>query len=216
MSKKVRTSKELGKQQQMAENKTISKNACISSNHMTKGPLPNRVGTIFVVEDINAQQAEELKSRPKKYNQRLLEPSFKPLSQLFCLVNGYLLIVLVACVVWSFPVSVIPMTNTIVYPWYWWEMIVNGTAFLCALNVTGDTMMDIQIIFNFQFSRLLKPFIWSFALQFLATAGPWCLCYLVWTALLENSHPMPFLVTYVTFVGGSHITRQFGSCFQTK
>ena len=177
----------------MANITTNSKNPITSSDHKTNGPLPTRVGVIFVVEAIEAEQENKSQSKSKKYDQRLLEPSFEPFSQLFYLVIGYLLIALIACVLWSIPVSVIPMTNTIAHPWYWWEIILNGMFFVTAMSYTGMTMAEMKIIFDFKLPRLLTLFIWSFVLQFLATAGPWCLCYLVWTFLLEKNHPMPFV-----------------------
>ena len=183
----------------MVENEIISKHALISSNVNTKGSLPSRVGTIFVVEDLKAEQVTENKSKSKKYGNRILKPSFKPFSQLLLSIIGYLLIVLIACVVWSIPVSVIPMTNTIIHPWYWWEIILNGAFVVNSLSVTGVTITEMKIIFDFKFSRLIKPFVWSFALQFLSTTTAWCLCYLVWTVWLRNNHPMPF-VAYFLYV----------------
>ena len=123
----------------------------------------------------------------------MFEPSFKSFYQLIYLVLGYLAIVLMACVVCSIPVSVVPMTNTIIHPWYWWEMIVNGTFFVNALLTTGVTITEMKIIFNLEFSRLLKPFVWSLAYIFLVTSTSWFLCYMFWTVLLENNHPMPFV-----------------------
>ena len=177
----------------MAENKTISENACTSSDLKTNKPLPTRGGVIFVVEAIETEEVNDFESKSKKYDQRLFEPSFKSFYQLIYLVLGYLAIVLMACVVCSIPVSVVPMTNTIIHSWYWWEMIVNGTFFVNALLTTGVTITEMKIIFNLEFSRLLKPFVWSLAYIFLVTSTSWFLCYMFWTVLLENNHPMPFV-----------------------
>ena len=200
----------------MAENTTISENACTSSSHKTNKPLPTRGEVIFVVEAIETEQVNDFESKSKKYDQRLFGPSFKSFYQLIYLVLGYLAIVLMACVVCSIPVSVVPMTNTIIHPWYWWEIIVNGTFFVNALLTTGVTITEVKIIFNLEFSRLLKPFVWSFAFIFLVTTISWSLCYIFWTVLLENNHPMPFVGYILNICFLFYILHRYGLCFHTK
>ena len=150
-----------------------------------------RVNRIFVVEAIKTENEETLE--PRKYEYYLIEPCHESCSQLLIWIIGYVFIIILLSVAWSIPISVIPMTNPIISPRYWWEVIVNGTFFMYSLSETGFTIIEIKIIFNLKLSTLLKPFAWSFALHFLSTTVCLCLCYLGWTVWLENNHPIPFV-----------------------
>ena len=157
-----------------------------------KGEKQNkRVNRIFVVEEILAEQAR--KTDQPKYGQELFNLSSKSLSQLMLWNIGYLLAILLACVLWSIPISIIPIINSIIFPSYWWTMIVNGNLVANSLYVTGKTVMEIKIIFNLPLSDLWRPLAWTFALHFLSTIIPLSASYLVWTTWLGLNFPMPFL-----------------------
>ena len=147
-------------------------NARLHSIDKSEEKQNRRANRIFVVEEILAQQKR--KANQPKYGQELLSfnPNSKPLSQLMIWDIGYLLAILLSCVFWSIPISIIPMNNPITFPSYWWTMIVNGNVVANSLYVTGITIMDIKIIFDLPFSDLRRPFAWTFALHFLSTIIP--------------------------------------------
>lgn len=170
-----------------------------SDNVKRKGRKP-RAGRIFVVEEIQAQQARAFKSKDI-HGHQLLNPIEKSTIKLFFWDITYLLTILLVCILWSIPVTVIPMTNTIIFPSRWWEMIFNGTFFANSLYVAGLTILEIKIIFNLKVSNLLRPFAWSFALIFLSTTIPYCTSYLVWPVWLGYNHPIPLvgLICYLSW-----------------
>ena len=88
----------------------------------------DRAGEIFVVEEtVRLQQAREREGE-LKHGKELFKPSIKPIFQLLLWDIGFLLSVLIACVLWSIPLLIIPVTNTVIFPSYWWEFLVNGIA----------------------------------------------------------------------------------------
>ena len=130
-----------------------------SNDKVAKKPKKND-GKIFVVEQIHPEQVRA--SIQDKYGQELLNPCSKSLTQLFFWDIGYLSIILSACILWSVPITAIPITNLIDFPSHWWEMLINGVLFANSLYVTGLTIAQIKIIFNIKNSKLLKPFICSY------------------------------------------------------
>ena len=167
-----------------------------SNNKVAEQPKTNG-GKIFVVEQIHPEQVRA--SNQGKYGQELLNPSLKSLTQLFFWDIGYLFIILMACILWSVPITAIPITNLIDFPSYWWEMLINGVLFANSLYVTGLTIAQIKIIFDIKISNLLKPFLWSYILHYLSTAFPFCISYLIWTTWLGYNYPIPFigLICYI-------------------
>ena len=127
-----------------------------SDNKVAEQPKTNG-GKIFVVEQIHPEQVRA--SNQGKYGQELLNPSLKSLTQLFFWDIGYLFTILIACILWSVPITAIPITNLIDFPSYWWEMLINGVLFANSLYVTGLTIAQIKIIFDIKISNLLKPFL---------------------------------------------------------
>ena len=109
----------------------------------------DNVGQVFVVEEIlKLQQARE-KEKESKHGKELFKPSLKPISQLLFWNIGFLLTILIPTVIWSIPVSIIPTTNMVLFPSYWWEYIINGNFVANSLYCIG-MMIYIACDFSLQ------------------------------------------------------------------
>ena len=84
-------------------------------------------------------------------------------------------------VLWSFPATIIPMTNQIENPEYWWEWILNGTVLTLALNMTIFAWMDISLIFNFKPLSIITSFIRILMIDLLTQSLFLILCHIIWT-----------------------------------
>ena len=129
----------------MVKNKRITTNKYSSTNNEVSDAPMTRVGKVFVVEAI---ENDQVRLKFKEHIQQLLTPILKPLSYLFFWNVGYLFIIFLACVLWTIPVSIIPMRNAIADPFYWWEILVKGAVFGNSLLVTGNTFIEIKTIFE--------------------------------------------------------------------
>lgn len=106
---------------------------------------------------------------------------------------GFLLNILIACVIWSIPILIIPGINSVTFPLYWWQEIVKGHFVANSLYCIGVMMLEIKIVFDLTFSSLLRPFAWAFSLNLFTTIFATCASYLVWTSWLGFNHPLPYL-----------------------
>ena len=171
----------------------------------------DRAGKIFVVEEIvKLQQARE-RERELKHGRELFKASLKLIPQLLLWDMGFLLSILMACVIWSIPVLIIPATNTVIFPSYWWESLVKGELVANSLYCIGMMMLEIKIIFDLTFLSLLRPFAWAFALNLLTTTLAYCALYLVWTSWLGFNHPMPYIlaILYLVWYTAQYATMWF-------
>ena len=111
------------------------------------------------------------------------------LLQSFCGV-----VVLMMSILWSTSITLIPQTNIILFPEYWYEplgpIILGYLSIQCAITgIDCSLVMDIDEINNKQSKVFLKLFLAS-ALGF---ALPYISIYLIWTIVYEQRHPMPFI-----------------------
>ena len=195
----------------MATITNLSMETSLKTKDTRNSRANDRAGEIFVVEEtVRLQQAREREGE-LKHGKELFKPSIKPISKLLLWDIGFLLSILMACVFWSIPISIIPVTNTVVFPSYWWEFLVNGIAVANSLYCIGMMILEIKIIFNLTFLDLLRPFAWAYALNLLATNFAYCASYLVWTSWMGFNHPMPYnaAILYLSWYTSQFATMWF-------
>ena len=103
-------------------------------------------------------------------------------------------IVLCMSILWSSSVTLIPQTNIILYPEYWYEplgpTILGYLSVQCALTgIDCSLVMNVDIVNERQWKIFLKLF-------FASTLGfvvPYISIYFIWTSINEQRHPMPFV-----------------------
>ena len=92
---------------------------------------------------------------------------------------------------WSTTITMISTTNIIIYPEYWWEMIVNGAFLTYGVYQAGFTMVECQLIFGLEWIDMCWLFICFFIIFYLSVTLIWCLSYLIWTVWLDYNSPIP-------------------------
>ena len=171
----------------------------------------SNTGQVIVVEEIlKLQQARE-QEKELKHGKELFKPCLKPISKLLFWDIGFLCTILAACITWSIPISLIPTTNMVLFPSFWWEYIVNGNFVANSLYCIGMMMLEIKINFDLTFLSLLRPFAWAFALNFLTSIFAYSASYLVWTEWLGFNHPIPYLgaICYLSWYTTQYATMWF-------
>ena len=58
----------------------------------------------------------------------------------------YIFTILMSGILWSMPATIVPITNSIQYPGYWWEPIVTGSFFFNALYESAYTVTECKLI----------------------------------------------------------------------
>ena len=88
----------------MATITNLSMETRLKPTDTRNSPANGRGGKIFVVEEIAKLQQTREQQRELKHGKELFKPSLKPISQLLLWDVGFLLNILIACVIWSIPV----------------------------------------------------------------------------------------------------------------
>ena len=146
--------------------KMSSSTHSLSQNHISKNITSIEKDETMSVETLESEN--ERKTEPDVIGNKLLEPSGEKFSKICGLNIVYLIVIVCKSVLWSFPTTVIPMTNQIEFPEYWWEWILNGTGLTVALNMTIFAWMDVSLIFNFKPLSVITSFIRILMIDLLA------------------------------------------------
>ena len=108
--------------------------------------------------------------------------------------NGlYVLVIVATCVLQTSCYTLIPRHNSIVYPSYWYEIII-AVSFGMHVQGTISTIMKCYIFFKL---KSLISINLTLKLFFKLVAGfvvPYCFCYILWSVYFGYNHPMPFNV----------------------
>ena len=147
----------------------------LSQYHISKNIKSIGKDETMSVETLESEN--ERKIEADVINNKLLEPSGEKFSKICRLNIVYLVVIVCKSVLWSFPTTVIPMTNQIEFPEYWWEWILNGTGLTVALNMTIFAWMDISLIFNFKPISVIGCFIRILMIDLLTQSLFLILCY---------------------------------------
>ena len=184
--------------------KASSSTQSLSPNHISTD-----IKTIDKDETMSLQTLDadnEKKTEPDVIN-KPFEPSVEQFSKICGWNIVYLIAIVCKSVLWSFPTTVIPMTNQIEFPEYWWEWIVNGTGLTVAFNMTIFAWMDISLIFNFKPLSVIGSFTRILMIDLLAQSLFLILCHIIWTILIGYNHPMPMIgITLFLGVHAFHFT----------
>ena len=181
-----------------------------STNSLTQNHISKDIKSIEKDETMSIKTLEseiESKTEPDDINNKLFEPSFEKLSKICGWNIVYLIVIVCKSVLWSFPATIIPMTNQIENPEYWWEWILNGTGLSMALNMAIFAWMDISLIFNFKPISVMSSFIRILMIDLVALSLFLVLCHIIWTMLLGYNHPMPMIgIALFLVIHASHFT----------
>ena len=96
----------------------------------------------------------------------------------------------------SVMVTIIPMHNHIHFPNYWWEPLF-PFSFANGIFLTVNGLLECYMVFNLPFLKTTKTFIRLFIMTVLGSVIPFLVGRLIWTDVLSNNYPMPFLGLFV-------------------
>jgi len=140
----------------------------------------------------------EVKKGEKKFGQEILDQCFIITSKMLYSDLFYLVIVVILSILFSVPATLIPMKNAIHYPSHWWDIIIPaniGSSLYMALN----TVLELKLVFKFEFVNYFKPFIRLYATVILSAVIPFCGTHLIWTVCLGYNYPLPFVGFVIYF-----------------
>ena len=100
--------------------------------------------------------------------------------------------VLLACLLQTSIVTLIPRQNSIVHQDYWYEGII---VFILGVHVqaTANLIMEAFIFTDVKSVLSISNFIVVLLELILSFVIPYCVCYYIWTSYLECNHPLPFI-----------------------
>ena len=100
--------------------------------------------------------------------------------------------VLLACLLQTSIVTLIPRQNSMIYSNYWYEGII---VFVLGvhLQATANLIMEAFIFMGVKSILSISVFLIVFVELILSFVIPYSICYLIWTAYLGYNHPMPFI-----------------------
>ena len=136
-------------------------------------------------------ETEDLNER-KAHGEELLQPVSMDLKAIWGWNLFYLSIIVGLSVTLSVMVTIIPMHNHIEFPNYWWETLF-PSGFANGIFLTVNGLLECYMVFNLPFLKTTKTFIRLFIMTFLGSVIPFLVCRLIWTDVLSNNYPMPFL-----------------------
>ena len=117
----------------------------------------------------------------------------------------YVLLILILCTIFSFPILLFPLNNSIQLPQYWYEGFVLAS-FTIIPTLTLDTLIVIKHYFRADSFVSLQVYIQLY----FVTATFWvsinCLCYSIWTVAIGYQYPMPLSLISGYFVSMVHYT----------
>ena len=100
--------------------------------------------------------------------------------------------VLAICVLFSSPLTLIPMYDQIRFPEYWWQSIYTiNLSFTLSLVLV--TIQECKTVFKDKFKISYCVFIRSYVLVMITGIIQYCVFYKIWTGVLGNPHPIPFV-----------------------
>ena len=94
--------------------------------------------------------------------------------------------------------TLIPRHNSIIDQSFWFE--ISAVAAITWLLATAVMVMDFTIMFSNRSLVSIRFFLKNYMACFLTWLICFCTSYMIWTMILENSHPMPWigLIVYLT------------------
>ena len=174
-----------------------------SKRHSTHTDLsvnsPNTTRTIMVgVENIQTIQSISIEPEPletsgeMKHGHEMLLSTSAKFSEA-CIWNFvYLVIIIGGASLFSIPITLIPLHNSIEFPGYWWEIIIIGIS-SAAINAVLNTVLECQLIFDLECFKSFKVGLRLYAYFVLVDIVTICMCYIIWTASMGYNHPIPYL-----------------------
>ena len=162
-----------------------------------------------------------------KYDEIFLKSCAKSTVKVCLWILFYQLTILASALILSVPATIIPLTNSIDYPGYWWEPIITGGFFVNSLYESAYTLVECKLYYGFEFLFSFKTLAWLWAIMMLAMSIPYVIAYLVWSVMLGYNHPIPLLgiICYLSwnvalfiaiwFLFPEQLRRRYGSEIRT-
>ena len=152
----------------------------------------NKFGVIMdaPIKFINVRgYSRERSSKSKMYTEKAIESSSKDASYWNIL---HIFGVLLACLLQTSIVTLIPRQNSVVYPDYWYEGII---VFVLGvhLQATANLIMEAFIFLDEKSVLTSSIFLVVLIELVLSFIIPYCMCYIIWTFYLGYNYPIPFL-----------------------
>jgi hypothetical protein len=170
----------------------------IHSNHTHVDASDKKKEGMPEVEDVQTMQRLAIKPDTSDitsmvtHGQDILMPPSVSFSE-SCLWNSlYIFIILVSSILVTLPATLFPLHNAMKHPEYWWEIIIPVALGLSAFD-TLNNMFELKMIFSFMTLKSFKGYLRLYSINFLTTTITIILCFLIWTVLMGNNHPIPFL-----------------------
>ena len=114
--------------------------------------------------------------------------------------NGlYLIVILAISILMTSILTLIPRQNSVLYPIYWYEIALMYI-FVLPANAAFTHILELFIYLNITELASIKLGLKYFLGTSLVMGIPYLGGYLIWTIILGNNHPLPFLalITYFT------------------
>ena len=104
----------------------------------------------------------------------------------------HILGVLLACLLQTSIVTLLPRQNSMIHQDYWYEGII---VFIIGVHVqaTANLIMESYIFTGVKSVLSISNFIFVLIELILSFVIPYCVCYYIWTSYLKCNHPLPFI-----------------------
>ena len=99
--------------------------------------------------------------------------------------------ILFACILYTSVLTLFPRHNTILYPNYWYELLMLFVGI--SVRNSALTVTELYIFTNEKAFLSFDVAAKSFIQIWLLFSVPYCICYLIWTNYFGYHHPMPFI-----------------------
>ena len=81
-----------------------------------------------------------------RYDNILLQPCEKSSIKIALWILVFLSTIFMSGIIFSMPATLVPITNAIKYPSYWWEPMITGTFLVFAFNESAYTLAECKLI----------------------------------------------------------------------
>ena len=113
----------------------------------------------------------------------------------------YGLLVLVFCILASFPLILVPQHDGIRFPQYWYELMIS-TNLTTTVSWTFAVLLDGKYLLKVKALTSLRACIWIYIVPTLFFDVCYCITYVIWTNGFGYNYPVPFTnaISYINFI----------------
>ena len=146
-----------------------------------------------------------------RYENILLQPCEKSSIKIALWLPVLLFAIFMSGIMLSMPATLVPITNAIKYPSYWWEQMITGSFLVFTLIESAYTLVECKLIYGYEFLFSFKTLAWLWMINMLSISFPFLISYFIWSFLLGYNHPIPLLglICYITWNISSFVSMWF-------